>query len=97
MVSTTAEETNFYEELLVNPTLLKLASQRGNLDCEGSRYVAIGYEGFVQLIMLMKDGHVSIGVSRKADTGELAARVQTLLREHAQAWAPPAPWLAHEG
>lgn len=93
MVSTTTEETNFYEELLVNPTLLKLASQRANLDCEGLRYIAIGYGGFVQLIMPMKDGHVSMGISRKANAGELAARVQALLQEHGQAWIPPEPWL----
>jgi hypothetical protein len=93
MVSTTTDETNFYEELLVNPTLLKLASQRADLDCGGLKYIAIGYGGFVQLIMLIKDGHVSMGVSRKANTGELAARVQSLLQEHGQAWAPPKPWL----
>ena len=28
-------ETDRYEELLVNPILLKLASQRGNMDCGG--------------------------------------------------------------
>jgi len=93
LVSTTTEETNFYEELLVNPTLLKLASQRANLDCEGLRYVAIGYGKFVQLIMLMKEGHVSIGVSRKTNTSDLAERVQSLLEEHGQAWEPPKPWL----
>jgi hypothetical protein len=93
LVSTTTEETNFYEELLVNPTLLKLASQRANLDCEGLRYIAIGYGKFVQLIMSMRDGHVSIGVSRRANVGELAARVQLLLEEQGQAWAPPKPWL----
>jgi hypothetical protein len=93
LVSTTTEETNFYEELLVNPTLLKLASQRANLDCEGLRYIAIGYGKFVQLIMSMRDGHVSIGVSRRANVGELAARAQLLLEEQGQAWAPPKPWL----
>lgn len=91
--TTTTEESNFYEELLVNPTLLKLASQRANLDCEGLRYTAIGYGKFVELIMLMKGGHVSIGVSRKADAGGIAARVQALLEAHGQAWEPPTPWL----
>ena len=93
LVSTTTEETNFYEELLVNPTLLKLASQRANLDCEGLRYIAIGYGKFVQVIMLMKEGHVSMGVSRKTNTGELAAHVQSLLEEQGQAWESPRPWL----
>ena len=93
MQSTTTEETNFYEELLVNPTLLKLASQRANLDCEGLRYVAIGYGRFIQLILLMKDGHVSLGVSRKTNPGELAARVQAVLEKHELDWSPPNTWL----
>jgi hypothetical protein len=93
MVSRTTAETNFYEELLVNPTLLKLASQRADLDCGGLNYIAVGYGDFVQLIMLTKDGHISMGISRKAHAGELAARVQSLLQEHGQAWAPPKPWL----
>lgn len=91
--TTTTEETNFYEELLVNPTLLKLASQRANLDCEGLRYIAIGYGEFVQLIMLVKDGHISMGVSRKSNAGELAARVETVLQRHGRTWEPPEPWL----
>jgi hypothetical protein len=91
--TTTTEESNFYEELLVNPTLLKLASQRANLDCGGLRYIAIGYGRFVQLIMLIKDGHVSMGVSRKTNTREVAERVQSLLEQHGRAWEPPEPWL----
>ena len=91
--TTTTEESNFYEELLVNPTLLTLASQRANLDCGGLRYIAIGYGGFVQLIMLIKDGHVSLGVSRKANLGEVAERLQSLLDLHGRAWEPPEPSL----
>jgi hypothetical protein len=93
LVTSTTGESNFYEELLVNPTLLKLASQRAGLDCGGLRYVAIGYGDFVQLIMLTKDGHVSMGVSRKTPVGELAGRVNTVLEQHGQAWVPPKPWL----
>lgn len=91
--SDTTPESNFYEELLVNPTLLKLASQRGALDCGGLRYIAIGYGDFVQLIMPMQDGHVSLGVSRKAPVAELAARVGAVLEQHGRRWAPPPPWL----
>lgn len=93
LVSTTTAESNFYEELLVNPTLLKLASQRAELDCEGLKYIAIGYGGFVQLIMLTSDGHISMGISRKANAAELAARVQSVLQEHGQVVTPPTPWL----
>jgi hypothetical protein len=93
LLTTTTEESNFYEELLVNPTLLKLASQRANLDCDGLRYVAVGYAAFVQLILPAKAGHVSLGVSRKAGTAELAARAQAVLARHGRAWEPPVPWL----
>lgn len=75
----TTAETNFYEELLVNPTLLKLASQRAELDCGGLNFIAIGYGHFIQLIMRMKDGHVSLGVSRKTAVGEFAAKVRDVL------------------
>jgi hypothetical protein len=93
MVSRTTAETNFYEEFLVNPTLLKLTSQRGELDCGGLNYIAVGYGDFVQLIMLIKDGHISMGISRKAHAGELAARVKSVLQEHGLAWTPAVPWL----
>lgn len=91
--STTTAETNFYEELLVNPTLLKLASQRGELDCGGLNYIAIGYGDFIQLIMLMKNGHISMGISRKEHAGELAERVHSILQNHGQVWVPPPSWL----
>ena len=40
--------SDFFEELLVNPTLLTLARQRGNLDCGGLRHVIVGYRNFNQ-------------------------------------------------
>lgn len=91
--SDTTPESNFYEELLVNPTLLKLASQRAGLDCGGLRYLAVGYGDFVELIMPMRDGHVSLGVSRKAPVADLAARITAVLERHGRRSAPPAPWL----
>lgn len=79
---TTTAETNFYEELLVNPTLLKLATHRGRLDCGGLRFIAIGYGDFTQLIIPTRDGHVSIGLSRNAPTREVAGKVQEVLERH---------------
>src|SRR5262249_62402532 len=35
-------DSDRYEELLVNPTLLTLATQRGNIDCGGLRYLIVG-------------------------------------------------------
>jgi hypothetical protein len=93
IVSGTTAETNFYEELFVNPALLKLASQRGELDCGGLNYMAIGYGDFTQLIMLMRDGHISMGISRKENPGRVADLVNAVLKKHEQTWSPPDPWL----
>jgi hypothetical protein len=55
-----ASESDRYEELFVNPTLLKLAQQRGNLDCGGAGFVVVGYGNFYQLVIALDDGHVSV-------------------------------------
>ncbi len=55
-----ASESDRYEELFVNPTLLTLAHQRGNLDCGGARFVLVGYGNFHQLMIDLSDGHISV-------------------------------------
>lgn len=89
LVTGTSPESNFYEELLVNPTLLKLAGQRGGLDCDGLSYIAVGYGTFIEMIMRMKDGHVSLGVSPKTQVGEFARRMQEVLERNGAAWTAP--------
>ncbi len=89
----TTPESNFFEELLVNPTLLKLASQRGQLDCGGTSYIAIGYGDFTQFIAPMKSGHVSLGVARDANVRELADKVQQILERHQRLPETQQPWL----
>src|SRR6266516_5460059 len=46
-----SSDSDLYEELLVNPTLLTLATQRGNIACGGLRYLIIGYGHFHQLVV----------------------------------------------
>jgi hypothetical protein len=82
LVTGTTEESNFYEELILNPSLLKLAGQRGDLDCGGLRFIAIGYGEFIEMIMRMKDGHISLGVSSKTQVDEFAAKMQGVLEDH---------------
>ena len=41
-----APESDRYEELLVNPTLLTLTRQRGDIDCGGLSYVVVRYGNF---------------------------------------------------
>lgn len=55
-------ESDKYEELLVNPTLIKLASQRGNIDCGGLQYFMIRYGNFFVLLFPTRDGHVNFGI-----------------------------------
>jgi len=83
--TTTTERSNFFEELLVNPTLLTLAGQRGRLDCGGLHHIAVGYGDFTEVILSMKDGHVSLGVARKADAREVAKQAHAVLERHGRA------------
>lgn len=56
-----------YEELLVNPTLLTLARQRGEIDCGGLEYLLIRYGYFFALVHPIAGGHLTIGIETTAD------------------------------
>lgn len=62
-----ADESDRYEELIVNPALLTLARQRGNIDCGGARFVVVGYGRFLQLVLALDDGHVSVTFENGSD------------------------------
>ena len=42
-IGASSSESDRYEELFVNPTLLKLASQRGNIDCGGLDHILVRF------------------------------------------------------
>ncbi len=63
--------TDRFEELLVNPTLLTLAEQRGNIDCGGLRHLIVGYGNFYQLVKAVPKGHISICLDKNADLNKL--------------------------
>ena len=71
--------SDFFEELLVNPTLLTLARQRGELDCGGLRHVIVGYGNFDQVVIPTTAGHVSVCVERDADADAVARQVAELI------------------
>jgi len=56
-----ASESDKYEELLVNPALLKLTTQRGNIDCGGLNYIVIRYGNFFVLLFPVEGGHINFG------------------------------------
>lgn len=62
-----SSESDKYEELFVNPTILKNASQRGNLDCGGIKYIVIRYGNFFQLIREINNGHISICINKETN------------------------------
>ena len=53
-------DSDQYEEIIVNPTLLKLVTQRGNIDCGGVQYVVVRYGMFSAFILPVADGHVTV-------------------------------------
>jgi hypothetical protein len=74
-------ESDRYEELLVNPTLLLLARQRGEIDCGGLVHVIVRYGNFAQVVVPSPDGgHVSVAVAPGHDPVAVAESVERLLR-----------------
>jgi hypothetical protein len=71
-------ESDRYEELLVNPTLLKLSAQRGEIDCGGLAYLLVRYGNFFQLVVPTDGGHLSVCIEKNADPLLIAAHTVTL-------------------
>jgi hypothetical protein len=72
-------DSDRFEELLVNPTLLTLARQRGEIDCGGLRFVIVGYGNFHQLVMPFDGGHVSIAFELDANPLDWLERIEDVL------------------
>jgi hypothetical protein len=79
-----SSDSDLYEELLVNPTLLTLATQRGNIDCGGLRYLIIGYGHFHQLVVPGAVGHVSIAFELAANPVDYLQAILALMVQHGQ-------------
>lgn len=79
LANASSSESDRYEELLVNPTVLDLVQRRGSIDCGGARYVVIRYGHFWQLAMACRGGHVSIGIDLGGDPLEIAAAASDVL------------------
>lgn len=88
LATASAEESDRYEELLVNPTLLKLARQRGEIDCGGLRFLIVGYGNFHQLVVPLEAGHVSIAFELDADPFDHIAAVRRVLEGRGGQFSP---------
>ena len=65
---------------MVNPTLLKLTSQRGGIDCGGMEYVLVRYGNFFQFVMPAPWGHVSVCIEQDADPVSIGLQVKSLVQ-----------------
>ena len=71
-----ASESDKYEELIVNPTLLTLTRQRGEIDCGGLAFVLIRYGSFFEVVLPLAGGHLSVGIEPHADPLALVPRLR---------------------
>ena len=79
LANASALESDRYEELLVNPTLLTLVGQRGRIDCGGLDFVVIRYGHFFQLVRPLPDGHLSLSIQPDGDPLSVAAALDRAL------------------
>ena len=77
-----SSESDRYEELLVNPGILTLARQRGNIDCGGTEYVLIRYGNFFQFVLPLSNGHVSVCIEPDAEPISLGAHIREIVDRH---------------
>ncbi|MCL6642369.1 MAG: hypothetical protein K6T71_03480 [Candidatus Bipolaricaulota bacterium] len=81
LMGASAGESDRYEELLVNPTVLTLLQQRGNIDCGGLRYIVIRYGNFFQCVFPIARGHVSVALEPTANLPRLLNMLEDALSE----------------
>jgi len=86
LTGASASETDRYEELLVNPTVLTLLRRRGEIDCGGLDHVWIRYGNFWTGLFPTADGHVNVGLEPDAVPTEIVDRIRAVLLR----LAPPA-------
>jgi len=76
-----ASESDRYEELLVNPTVLGLTSERGRIDCGGLEFVLVRYGKFFQFVHPVLGRHVSIAIAPTADPLTIVGPVRAILAQ----------------
>jgi hypothetical protein len=79
LADASSSESDRYEELLVNPTLITLARQRGEIDCGGLDYLVVAYGSFFQLVLPIDGGHVSVAIERSESPTALVEPIREAL------------------
>jgi hypothetical protein len=81
LTGASAAESDRYEELLVNPVVMTLVRQRGNIDCGGVRYFVIRYGSFFQCVFPVPAGHLSVALEPDADLSRHLELLEARVRE----------------
>ena len=76
-----ASDSDRYEELIDNPTLITLARQRGEIDCGGLAYLIVRYGNFFAFVHPLADGHFAVALETDADLTAFAKRIQAIAGE----------------
>ena len=74
-----SNESDQYEELIVNPTLIKLLTQRGNIDCGGFRHAVATYGLFHAFIYPVASGHVTVSFELHAKLDDEIPRIMAVI------------------
>lgn len=74
-----SNESDQYEELIVNPTLIKLLTQRGNIDCGGFRHAVATYGLFHAFIYPVASGHVTVSFELDAKLDDEIPRIMAVI------------------
>ncbi len=77
-----SSESDKYEELIVNPTLLTLVARRGDIDCGGAQFILIRYGNFFQFVAPVTSGHISIGMEPDCNPLAVLESLEPVLRRH---------------
>lgn len=79
LVNSSSAESDKYEELFVNPAILTLVQQRGNIDCGGLDYVLVRYARFYHFVQPFEGGHLSVSIEGDADPIALIPEIRDAL------------------
>jgi hypothetical protein len=76
-----SSESDKYEELLVNPIMLKAASQRGNIDCGGLDFLLVRYGNFFNSSYHCHGGIFQYVLKKTQTLLKLAKRLKLFLKK----------------
>jgi len=77
-----SSESDKYEELIVNPAILTLIKQRGDIDCGGAEYVLIRYGNFYQFVTFLPKGHISVCIEPNSDPLKLKNQILEIINKY---------------